>query len=117
MSNYSISSELSKIESKEQAIISGLQPATTYILRMLAINQIDHSSFTSSVIAKTLEEGKPNIIINFCNEYIYYYNTLTHFLSLAPNESPRNIQVQATGAGELHVTWQVRSSKNISFVN
>lgn len=48
---------------------------------MLAINEIERSSFTDPIMIKTQEE--------------------------APTEPPLNIQVQSGGIGELVVTWQV----------
>lgn len=48
---------------------------------MLAINEIESSSFTNPIVIKTREE--------------------------APVEAPQNIQVQSGGTGELIVTWQV----------
>ncbi|XP_055715988.1 cell adhesion molecule Dscam2 isoform X2 [Phlebotomus papatasi] len=68
-------------EPREQAIVSGLHPATAYLIRMLAINEIESSSYTDALIIKTQEEP--------------------------PVESPQNIQVQTGGMGELIVTWQV----------
>lgn len=41
----------------EQGMVNGLLPDTTYSMRMLAVNQIESSSFTDSVVAKTNEEG------------------------------------------------------------
>lgn len=51
---------------REQAVVSGLLPATTYLLRMLAENEIAKSGFTDPLIIKTQEE--------------------------APTESPYNVQ-------------------------
>lgn len=51
---------------KETAVVSGLLPATTYLLRMLAENEIAKSMFTVPIIIKTQEE--------------------------APTESPYNVQ-------------------------
>lgn len=66
---------------REQATLAGLHPSTTYLVRMLAINEIERSSFTDPIVIKTREE--------------------------APVEAPLNIQVQSGGIGELIVTWQV----------
>lgn len=44
-------------ETKETALVGGLLPATTYDIRMIAINNIDHSYFTEPVVVKTQEEG------------------------------------------------------------
>lgn len=66
---------------REQATLAGLHPSTTYLVRMLAINEIERSSFTDPIVIKTREE--------------------------APVEAPQNIQVQSGGIGELIVTWQV----------
>lgn len=41
----------------EQGIVNGLSPDTTYSMRMLAVNQIESSTFTDTVVAKTHEEG------------------------------------------------------------
>lgn len=65
---------------RELATLAGFHPATTYIVRMLAVNEIEHSSFTEPVIIKTREE--------------------------APAEPPAGVQVVAgSGIGELVVTW------------
>lgn len=61
-------------------------PATTYTMRMLAINNIDHSSYTEAVVVKTQEE--------------------------APVEFPHNVNVKAVGQGELFVTWQPPAREN-----
>lgn len=66
---------------REQAIVGGLHPATTYLLRMLAINEIAKSQYTDPIVIKTQEE--------------------------APTEPPFNVQVHAGNVGELIVTWQV----------
>uniref|UniRef100_A0A336KKP0 CSON012059 protein n=1 Tax=Culicoides sonorensis TaxID=179676 RepID=A0A336KKP0_CULSO len=66
---------------REQAVVGGLHPATTYLLRMLAINEIAKSQYTDPVVIKTQEE--------------------------APTEPPFNVQVSAGNVGELIVTWQV----------
>lgn len=66
---------------REQATLGGLHPATTYMVRMLAVNEIERSSFTEPVIIKTREER--------------------------PAEPPLAVQVLAGGSiGELVVTWQ-----------
>jgi len=39
-------------------VLSGLHPATTYHIRMLAINGIEPSAFTDPIAAKTQEEGE-----------------------------------------------------------
>jgi len=48
-------------------VLSGLHPATTYHIRMLAINGIEPSAFTDPIAAKTQEEGQyilPICILN-----------------------------------------------------
>jgi len=66
---------------RESAIVSGLTPATTFLIRMQAINEIERSSYTEPIVLKTQEE--------------------------APTESPSNVQVHTGGESELVVTWQV----------
>lgn len=66
---------------REQATLAGLRPSTTYSIRMLAVNEIEHSPFTDPIIIKTREE--------------------------APIESPQNLQAQSGEMGEIIVTWQV----------
>lgn len=66
---------------REQAIVSTLHPATTYLMRMLVVNEIAKSSFTDPIVIKTQEE--------------------------APMEAPVNIHIQAGNDAELIVTWQV----------
>lgn len=61
--------------------MTGLLPATTYLIRMQAINEIERSEFTDPIILKTQET--------------------------APTEAPSNVQVESGGDGELVVTWQV----------
>lgn len=68
---------------REEAIVTGLHPSTTYLLRMLAVNEIEKSSYTDPLVIKTQEE--------------------------APMEAPHNVQVQTGGMGELIVSWQVPS--------
>lgn len=53
---------------------------------MLAVNEIERSSFTEPVVIKTREE--------------------------APTEAPQSIHVQSGGVGELIVTWQVYFASN-----
>lgn len=65
---------------REQATLAGLHPATTYMVRMLAVNEIERSAYTEPVIIKTREE--------------------------APAEPPLAVQVQTGHSiGELVVTW------------
>uniref|UniRef100_T1GNA1 Fibronectin type-III domain-containing protein n=1 Tax=Megaselia scalaris TaxID=36166 RepID=T1GNA1_MEGSC len=71
-------------ELQENAIVTGLLPATTYLIRMQAINEIERSEFTDPIILKTQET--------------------------APTEAPSNVQVESGGDGELIVTWQKRKS-------
>lgn len=47
----------------EQGEVGGLQPDTTYSMRMLAVNQIESSSFTETIMAKTHEEGKEDHLL------------------------------------------------------
>lgn len=65
---------------REQAVVTSLHPAATYLMRMLAVNEIEKSSFTDPIIIKTQEE--------------------------APLEAPHVIQVQTGGMGELIVSWR-----------
>lgn len=53
----------------EQGMVNGLLPDTTYSMRMLAVNQIESSSFTDSVVAKTNEEGLYPFLYIFINFY------------------------------------------------
>ncbi|KAL5284148.1 hypothetical protein ACFFRR_006432 [Megaselia abdita] len=73
-------------EHQENAIVTGLFPATTYLIRMQAINEIERSEFTDPIILKTQET--------------------------APTEAPSNVQVQSGGDGELVVTWQIPSRES-----
>lgn len=66
---------------RESAIVAGLTPATTFLIRMQAINEIERSAYTEAIVLKTQEE--------------------------APTEAPSNVQVQTGGESELIVTWQV----------
>lgn len=65
----------------ESATLAGLHPSTTYLVRMVAVNEIERSGFTDPIVVKTLEE--------------------------APIEAPQNVQVQTGSIGELIVTWQL----------
>lgn len=67
----------------ETATLAGLRPSTTYLIRMVAINEIESSGFTETIVVRTQEE--------------------------APTEPPQNVQVQIGGIGELIVTWQLPS--------
>ncbi|KAH8340543.1 hypothetical protein KR059_000756, partial [Drosophila kikkawai] len=66
---------------RESAIVAGLTPATTFLIRMQAINEIERSAYTEAIVLKTQEE--------------------------APTEAPSNVQVQTGGENELIVTWQI----------
>ncbi|XP_053686439.1 cell adhesion molecule Dscam2 [Sabethes cyaneus] len=66
---------------RDEAFVEGLHPATQYLVRMLAINEIACSSFTDQLVVKTQEE--------------------------APTEAPTNLKVKPGGPGELIVTWQI----------
>lgn len=66
---------------REQATIGNLHPSTTYLMRMLVVNEIARSPYTDAIVIKTQEE--------------------------APTEAPSNIQVQAGAVAELIVTWKV----------
>lgn len=66
---------------REKATIAGLHPATTYLMRMLVVNEIARSPYTDPIVIKTQEE--------------------------APTEAPHNIQVHTGNVGELIVTWQI----------
>ncbi|KAL4702671.1 hypothetical protein ACJJTC_007102 [Scirpophaga incertulas] len=61
-------------------VVEGLRPATTYALRLAAVNDIGESDYSETVIVQTLEE--------------------------APSEPPQNVEVQATAPAELLVKWQ-----------
>ncbi|XP_045780750.1 Down syndrome cell adhesion molecule-like protein Dscam2 [Maniola jurtina] len=63
-----------------EALLSNLRPHTAYMIRIAAVNQIDHSAFTEAVVVKTQEE--------------------------APSEAPSGVSVSAGAAGELHVSWR-----------
>lgn len=65
----------------EDAVISGLQPATVYAIRMSAVNSIDQSAFTEAIIVKTQEEE--------------------------PSEAPKDVKIQTVGPGEIFLTWSV----------
>uniref|UniRef100_A0A182NQ64 Down syndrome cell adhesion molecule-like protein Dscam2 n=1 Tax=Anopheles dirus TaxID=7168 RepID=A0A182NQ64_9DIPT len=66
---------------RDETSIGGLLPATQYLLRMLAINEIECSSFTSPLVVKTQEE--------------------------APSEAPGGLKVKTGAMGELVLTWQI----------
>ncbi|ALC46292.1 Dscam3, partial [Drosophila busckii] len=66
---------------RESAIVAGLSPATTFLIRMQAINEIERSAYTEAIVLKTQEE--------------------------APTEAPSNVQVQTGGESELIITWQI----------
>ncbi|XP_031617665.1 Down syndrome cell adhesion molecule-like protein Dscam2 isoform X3 [Contarinia nasturtii] len=65
----------------ETATLAGLHPSTTYLIRMAAVNEIESSGFTETIVVRTQEE--------------------------APIEPPQNVQVQPGGIGELIVTWNL----------
>lgn len=69
--------------------MAGLTPATTFLIRMQAINEIERSPFTDSIVLKTQEE--------------------------APTEAPSNVQVQTGGESELIVTWQVSDNIHVAW--
>ncbi|KAK8788727.1 hypothetical protein V5799_021505 [Amblyomma americanum] len=61
-------------------VVTGLEPSTTYELRIRAINAIGQSDFSDPIVATTSQE--------------------------APSGSPRDIKVSPTGSRTLHVTWK-----------
>ncbi|XP_055628541.1 cell adhesion molecule Dscam2 isoform X2 [Toxorhynchites rutilus septentrionalis] len=66
---------------KDEAFVNNLHPATQYLIRMQAINEIESSAFTDSIMAMTKEE--------------------------APTEPPAKLEVKTGGQGELIVTWDI----------
>lgn len=72
----------------ETVNLIGLRPSTTYIMRMVAVNEIERSGYTDPIIVRTQEE--------------------------APSSAPINVHVQALSSTELIVTWKEpdRSSWN-----
>ncbi|XP_035786671.1 Down syndrome cell adhesion molecule-like protein Dscam2 isoform X3 [Anopheles albimanus] len=66
---------------RDETSLGGLLPATQYLLRMLAINEIECSTFTPPVAVRTQEE--------------------------APSEAPGGLKVKAGAMGELVLTWQI----------
>lgn len=61
---------------KETAVVTGLSPATTYALRMLAENEIAKSMFSDSISFKTQEEApteSPYNIQGNNNSSVVYY--------------------------------------------
>lgn len=65
----------------ETATLAGLRPSTTYLIRMAAVNEIESSAFTDTIVVRTQEE--------------------------APTEAPINVQVQTGDIGELIVHWSL----------
>lgn len=64
----------------ETANLVGLRPSTNYIIRMVAVNEIERSGSTEPIIVRTQEE--------------------------APSSAPINVHVQAISSSELVVTWK-----------
>ncbi|KAJ9577944.1 hypothetical protein L9F63_025194, partial [Diploptera punctata] len=62
------------------AVLSGLHPATTYHIRMLAINGIEPSAYTDPIAAKTQEE--------------------------APVGPPQSVHVETLGPDQLLISWK-----------
>ncbi|XP_049771417.1 Down syndrome cell adhesion molecule-like protein Dscam2 [Schistocerca cancellata] len=69
-----------KSDSIKTAVISDLHPATTYHIRMLAMNTIEASIFTEPLIVKTQEE--------------------------APVGPPQDVRAETIGPDELLITWK-----------
>lgn len=67
----------------ETATLAGLRPSTVYNIRMAAVNEIESSAFTETIVVRTQEE--------------------------APRDPPQNVQIQTGGIGELIVTWNIPS--------
>ncbi|XP_058830387.1 cell adhesion molecule Dscam2 isoform X2 [Topomyia yanbarensis] len=71
---------------RDEAFVNGLHPATQYLIRILAINEIESSSFTNPIVFKTQEE--------------------------APTEPPNNLKIKSGGLGQLIVTWQIPNKQS-----
>ncbi|XP_049839470.1 Down syndrome cell adhesion molecule-like protein Dscam2 [Schistocerca gregaria] len=69
-----------KIDSKKNAMITDLHPATTYHIRILAVNAIEASIFTDPLTVKTQEE--------------------------APTGTPQDVRAVNIDPDELLVTWK-----------
>ncbi|XP_069687424.1 cell adhesion molecule Dscam1 isoform X3 [Periplaneta americana] len=67
-------------QQQHTAVLSGLHPATTYHIRMSAINGIEPSAFTEPIAAKTQEE--------------------------APVGPPQSVHVETLGPDQLLATWK-----------
>ncbi|ERL85186.1 hypothetical protein D910_02608, partial [Dendroctonus ponderosae] len=74
--------------SVEQAVLRGLKPATVYTIRISAVNGLDKSDFTETIVIKTQEEK--------------------------PRGAPTDVKVEAVSSTELSVQWSPpsRSSWN-----
>ncbi|XP_021937228.1 Down syndrome cell adhesion molecule-like protein Dscam2 isoform X2 [Zootermopsis nevadensis] len=67
-------------QQQHTSVLSGLHPATTYHIRMLAINGIEPSVFTDPIAAKTQEE--------------------------APVGPPQSVHIETLGPDQLLATWK-----------
>ncbi|CAG9760391.1 unnamed protein product [Ceutorhynchus assimilis] len=79
ISNLTMSSVTNPREIIEQAVITGLRPATVYTIRISAVNNIDKSDFTEAMVVKTQEER--------------------------PSGAPTEIKVEAVSSTELFIQW------------
>lgn len=95
----------------ETATLAGLRPSTTYLIRMVAVNEIERSGFTDPIIVRTQEEAVNKLINNLKIFLFFFWNFWVKIYcfpcNVQPIEPPQNIQVQAGGIGELIVTWQL----------
>lgn len=93
------------------AQISSLLPATTYVIRIMALNELGISEPSKSFTFSTLEEG--NLIINFIiakpnlipTEKLYFFRKINFFL-LVPSGPPTNVEINVE-ENNLIVQWQV----------
>lgn len=97
-----------------KARLGTLRPATSYKLRLLAVNEVGAGPPSESTLALTLQEGEDNrsdeIFKDSLNTSLS--NRVIFFIYTAPSGPPIDISVEAMSPESLLVKWKVRVIPN-----
>lgn len=97
-----------------KARLGTLRPATSYKLRLLAVNEVGAGPPSESTLALTLQEGEDNRSDDIFKDSLNtsLSNTVIFFIYTAPSGPPIDISVDATSPESLLVKWKVRVIPN-----